>query len=188
MKRDKKFVFVGGVLTSVPLRAGEGNVQTNFVSNSYCDLVFNHGFYSHFAQAQDRSGTLQGVVKNSSEAPVSGALVKLKNAERPLMFMVATQAQGRYTANNLPTGKYVLQAIGGDYQSELSAQVEVTAGRPVAVDLSLTVMRAPQLPGAWPGRRRASGAARRRRQQEALRLYLKAWANRSSRRNVALLP
>jgi hypothetical protein len=78
-------------------------------------------FYLHFAQAQDRSGTLQGVVRNSSEAPVSGAFVKLKNAERPLMFMVATQAQGRYTANNLPTGKYVLQAIGGDYQSELSA-------------------------------------------------------------------
>jgi virginiamycin B lyase len=110
-------------------------------------------FYPYFTEAQDRSGTLQGVVKNSSEAPVSGAFVKLKNAERPIMFMVATQAQGRYTANNLPAGKYVVQAIGGDYQSELSAPVDVTAGRPATVDLSLTAMRAPQLPGAWPGRR-----------------------------------
>ena len=110
-------------------------------------------FYPHFAEAQDRSGTLQGVVRNSSDAPVSGAFVKLKNAERPLVFMVATQAQGRYTANNLPTGKYVLQAIGGDYQSELSAPVDVAAGRPATVDLSLTVMRSPQLPAAWPGRR-----------------------------------
>jgi virginiamycin B lyase len=109
-------------------------------------------FYPHFTQAQDRSGTLQGVVKNSSEAPVSGALVKLKNAERPLMFMVATQAQGRYTANNLPAGKYVVQAIGGDYQSELSAPVDVATGRSATVDLSLTAMRAPQLLGAWPGR------------------------------------
>ena len=109
-------------------------------------------FYPQFAQAQDRSGTLQGVVKNSLEVPVSGALVKLKNAERPLMFMVATQAQGRYTANNLPAGKYVVQAIGGDYQSDLSAPVDVATGRPATVDLSLTAMRAPQLPGAWPGR------------------------------------
>jgi virginiamycin B lyase len=108
--------------------------------------------YPHSTQAQDRSGMLQGVVKNSSEAPVSGAFVKLKNAERPLMFMVATQAQGRYTANNLPAGKYVVQAIAGDYQSELSAPVDVAAGRPATVDLSLTAMRAQQLLGAWPGR------------------------------------
>ncbi len=107
----------------------------------------------HLTQAQDRSGTLQGVVKNSSEAPVSGAFVKLKNAERPIMFMVATQAQGRFTANNLPAGKYVVQAIAGDYQSELSAPIDVAAGRPATLDLSLTAMRTPQLPGAWPGRR-----------------------------------
>jgi len=115
-------------------------------------LCLSAVLYPQFAQAQDRSGTLQGVVKNSSETPVSGALVKLKNAERPLMFMVATQAQGRYTANNLPAGKYVVQAIGGDYQSELSAPVDVAPGRSATVDLSLTAMRAPQLLGAWPGR------------------------------------
>ncbi len=106
----------------------------------------------YLIQAQDNAGSLQGVVKNSSGAPVSGALVKLKNAERRLMFMVITQAQGRYTASNLPAGKYVVQGIGGDYQSELSAPVEVAAGRPATVDLSLTAMRAPQLAGAWPGR------------------------------------
>ena len=106
-----------------------------------------------FTQAQDRSGALQGVVKNSSGAPVSGAFVKMKNAERRLTFMAATQAQGRYSLRNLAAGKYIVQAIGGDYQSELSAPVEVASGKPATVDLSLTVMRAPQLPGAWPGRR-----------------------------------
>jgi len=108
--------------------------------------------YPRQIQAQDRAGSLQGVVKNSSGMPITGALVKLKNDERRLTFMVATQAQGRYTANNLPTGKYVVQGIGGDYQSDLSAPVEVTAGGPVTVDLSLTAMRAPQLGPAWPGR------------------------------------
>ena len=109
-------------------------------------------FCPQFAQAQDRSGTLQGVVKDSLEAPVSGAFVKLKNAERRLTFMVVSQAQGRYSVNSLPAGKYVVQAIGGDYQSDLSAPVDVAPGRPATVDLSLTAMRAPQLPGAWPGR------------------------------------
>lgn len=104
------------------------------------------------SQAQDRAGTLQGVVKNSSGAPLAGAYVKMNNAERRLTFMVVTQAQGSYTVNNLPSGKYVVQAIGGDYQSESSAPVEVAPGKPATVDLSLTVMRAPQLAGAWPGR------------------------------------
>jgi virginiamycin B lyase len=103
-------------------------------------------------QAQDRAGVLQGVVKNSSGSPVSGAFVKMKNDDRRLTFMVISQAQGRYSVNSLPAGKYVVQGIGGDYQSEPSTPVEVAAGKPATVDLSLTVTRAPQLPGAWPGR------------------------------------
>jgi cytochrome c5 len=104
-------------------------------------------------QAQDRSGVLHGVVKNSAGAPISGAFVKMKNAERRLIFMVISLAQGRYSVNTLPAGKYVVQAIGGDYQSEPSAPVDVVAGKSATVDVALTAMRAPQLPGAWPGRR-----------------------------------
>src|ERR1700756_5496931 len=81
--------------------------------------------YSHPVRAQDRTGILQGVVKDSSGAPVSGAFVKVKNAERRLTFMIISQAQGRYSLSNLPTGKYVVQAIGGDYQSQPSAQTDV---------------------------------------------------------------
>ncbi len=103
-------------------------------------------------RAQDRTGILQGVVKDSSGAPVSGAFVKMRNAERRLTFMVISQAQGRYSVSNLPTGKYVVQAIGGEYQSEPSAQMEVTSVGPATVNLALTAARASQLPGAWPGR------------------------------------
>jgi len=103
-------------------------------------------------QAQDRAGNLQGVVKDSKGAPVAGAFVKLKNAERRLTFMVVSQAQGRYSLNNLPSGKYVVQAIGGDYQSDLSAPVDVAPSKPAKLDLALTAARAPQLAGAWPGR------------------------------------
>ena len=77
-------------------------------------------FYPQLIQAQDRAGVLQGVVKTSSGAPISGAFVKMKNDERRLTFMVITQTQGRYLVNSLPSGKYVVQGIGGDYQSEPS--------------------------------------------------------------------
>jgi len=111
-------------------------------------------FLPNLCAAQDRAGTLQGVIKDSKDVPVAGAFVKMKNAERRLTFMVISQAQGRYSINTLPAGKYVVQAIGGDYQSDLSAPVEVVSGKAATVDLALTNMRAPQLPGAWPGRLR----------------------------------
>lgn len=115
-------------------------------------LTLIGAFYPKLPYAQDRAGILQGVVKNSSGAPLAGAFVKMKNAERRLTFMVVTQAQGRYSVNTLPAGKYIVQAIGGDYQSEPSAPVDVAAAKPATADLSLTVARAPQLAGAWPGR------------------------------------
>ena len=105
------------------------------------------------ASAQSvRAAEMQGVVKSASGAPVAGAFVKLQNAERRLTFMVVSQAQGRYTVKNLPAGKYVVQGIGGEMQSPLSAPVDVADGRAASVDVSLTAQRAPALPNAWPGR------------------------------------
>lgn len=102
-------------------------------------------------QAQDRAGVVTGVVRDASGATVTGAFVKLKNEERRLTFLVASQAEGRYSVNGLPAGKYIVQGIGGDFQSEPSAPVDVS-GKPAAADLSLTAARGPLLPGAWPGR------------------------------------
>src|SRR5215470_10843417 len=103
------------------------------------------------ASAQD-VGTLTGVITDAAGAPVAGAFVQMKNAERRLNFMVITQEQGKYANNRLPAGKYVVQAIGGERQSAPSSVVEVAAGGSSAVDLALTVERAAPLPPAWPGR------------------------------------
>jgi streptogramin lyase len=108
---------------------------------------------TNLVYAQDRVGALQGVVKDASGAPVAGAFVKMKNAERRLTFMIVAQAGGQYFVSNLPSGKYVVQGVGGEFQSETSAPVDVAGGAPATVDVSLTVQRAPQLPPAWPGRR-----------------------------------
>jgi streptogramin lyase/cytochrome c5 len=108
-------------------------------------------FWAPAASAQD-AGTLTGVIKDAAGAPVEGAFVQMKNAQRRLNFMVITQAGGKFSNARLPAGNYVVQAIGGEQQSALSAPVEVAAGKSASVDLALTLARAPALPPAWPGR------------------------------------
>src|SRR5205807_8119740 len=73
------------------------------------------------ANAAENSATVEGVVQDGSGKPVTGAFVKLKNNERHLEFMVISQAQGRYSVSNLPSGQYVVQGVGGGYQSDVSA-------------------------------------------------------------------
>jgi hypothetical protein len=126
--------------------------QGNSSRTMFVVLVSLAIFCAQPIHAQDRASTLQGVVKDGKGAPVAGAFVKMHNAERRLTFMVISQDQGRYSVNTLPHGKYTVQAIGGDFQSEHSAPAEVAPNASASVDLALTVTRAPQLAGAWPGR------------------------------------
>jgi streptogramin lyase/cytochrome c5 len=64
--------------------------------------------------------------------------------------MVISQSLGRYSAVGLPAGTYVIQAVGGQYQSRVSAPIEVTGGQIAQHDLALTEQRSPALARAWP--------------------------------------
>jgi len=72
----------------------------------------------HSIRAADFDGSVQGVVKSASGQALPGAYVKLINPERRLTFMLVSQAQGRYTMNNLPPGDYTVQGIGDGFQSK----------------------------------------------------------------------
>src|ERR1700710_3049670 len=91
----------------------------------------------HPMQAADFAGSVQGVVKSASGQALPGAYVKLINAQRRLTFMVVSQAQGRYSMNNLPPGDYTAQGIGNGFQSK-PTPVALTAGKPATADVSLT--------------------------------------------------
>ena len=95
----------------------------------------------HSAQAADFAGSVQGVVKSASGQVLPGAYVKLINPERRLTFMVVSEAQGRYTMNNLPPGNYTVQGIGNGFQSK-PTPVALTAGTPATADVSLTDQQA----------------------------------------------
>ncbi len=127
------------------LKSGKPNLY--FIAPAFVASVL----WADGAAAQD-AGTLTGVIKDAAGAGVAGAFVQMKNADRRLNFMVITHEGGKYATDRLPAGKYVVQAIGGEQQSALSAPVEVTAGKSASMDLSLTLARAPALAPAWPGR------------------------------------
>ena len=72
-------------------------------------------------RAEDFAGSVQGVVKSASGQALPGAYVKLTNAERRLTFMLVSQAQGRFSMNNLPPGNYTVQGVGNGFQSKPTA-------------------------------------------------------------------
>jgi len=105
------------------------------------------------AYAVPNAGTIEGIVKNASGQPVSGAYVRLKNTDGRLTFLVASQAGGKFTAGDLPPGQYVIQSIGGGFTSAATQPINVDANKTAkAPDLSLTNKQGPVLKGAWPGR------------------------------------
>ena len=98
-------------------------------------------------------GSVQGVVKNSSGQALQGAYVKFINADKHLTFMVVTQAQGHYAANNLPPGNYAVQGIGNGFQSK-PMMISLT-GKTATADVSLTDKQGPVIANGWvrtPGR------------------------------------
>jgi len=98
-------------------------------------------------------GTVTGVVSDASGKPVTGAFVKLKNDEKRLTFMVISRDNGRFDAKDLPPGKYRVQGIAGETQSEWFSNVTVTTGGEDAkVGLLLNSKRGPALSAAWPQR------------------------------------
>jgi|SwirhirootsSR2_FD_contig_61_3501024_length_1782_multi_4_in_0_out_0_1 virginiamycin B lyase len=105
-------------------------------------------------QADELGGSVQGVVKSASGQALTGAYVKFINKEKGLTFMAVSQAQGRFSMNNLPPGSYMVQGIGEGFQSK-ATPVALTAGKPAMADVSLTDKQGPVVANGWvrtPGR------------------------------------
>src|SRR5258708_30175170 len=119
---------------------GNGRRETMLSQGSRIPAVIAAGvlFVSvHSTSAADFAGSVQGVVKSASGQALPGAHVKLINAERRLTFMLVSQAQGRYTMNNLPPGNYTVQGVGNGFQSK-PMPVPLTPAKPPLAHMSLT--------------------------------------------------
>src|SRR3954447_20367947 len=92
-------------------------------------------------KAQTMTTVVSGVVKDTSGKPVEGALVRFRSVERGFTFMVVSQAQGRYTSPKLHPGKYMIDGVGGNYQSSPAGPLEIGRGQPAKTDVILSVAR-----------------------------------------------
>jgi virginiamycin B lyase len=108
----------------------------------------------HSVRAEDFAGSVAGVVKGASGQALSGAYVKLFNPQRHLTFMLISQADGRFSMNNLPPGDYQVQGIGDGFQSKLMP-VTLANGKPATAEVALTDKQGDAVPNGWirrPGR------------------------------------
>ncbi len=104
--------------------------------------------------AQAVTGTILGVITDSTGAVMPGATVTLTNTGTGLVRAVTTDANGEYTAPSLPTGKYTVKAelsgfktvtvpdvtLGVDQHFRLNLKLEIGA-----VEESVTVTGASPL-------------------------------------------
>lgn len=87
--------------------------------------------------AQQVSGTIIGLVKDSSGAVVPGATVVLVNTGNGHTRSVITNAQGEYTAPLIPTGNYNVSGEMSGFKKVTLANVHVGVDQKVRADLKL---------------------------------------------------
>ena len=82
---------------------------------------------------------VEGVVKNSSGAPVAGAFVKVTSVDSGLTVMAISREKGHFSAPALLPGKYNVQGVGGGFQSEVQGPFDVASDKTPKIDLLLKV-------------------------------------------------
>lgn len=89
--------------------------------------------------AQTTAGTVQGTVRDNSQAVIPGAAVTLKNLGTGLEKQAVTNDIGLYQFSIVQVGKYSIQVERQGFQSQINQNVEVTLGATAVVDFVLTV-------------------------------------------------
>jgi hemoglobin/transferrin/lactoferrin receptor protein len=104
------------------------------------------------ARAADSSGSVTGVVRDSSGAVVAGAEVALVTAQQTAVRSTRSGPDGRFAFEKVPAGRYVLLVSYAGF-ADRRAAVAVAGTGPVSVDLTLdpTPVQAEVTVTATPG-------------------------------------
>lgn len=97
------------------------------------------GLAAQFAHAQAVSGSITGLVTDSSGASVAGASVTITNQGTSVATQVATTDTGYYSVPNLIPGTYSVVAEAKGFKSFRVEQVSVNLNSIVRVDCPLTL-------------------------------------------------
>jgi hypothetical protein len=95
-------------------------------------------FCGHLS-SQVSTGTISGIVRDSTGAVVPNAKVVVLNEGTGIARTIDTDAEGRYSAPSLSLGNYRVTGTREGFQTEIRSGIVLTVGREAAVDLTLTV-------------------------------------------------
>src|SRR5919198_767735 len=94
--------------------------------------------------AQQNTGTILGVVKDSSGAVIPGASVTILNEETNLTRMVLTGENGAYRAPALPVGRYTLRVELPGFRTQAQRGLILEVAQELVVNPTLEVGAVPQ--------------------------------------------
>ena len=104
-------------------------------------VVFSTVIFS-FAQGST-TGSLQGIVKDSNNAVVAGASVKVTNTDTGISKETTTNQDGLYRVSNLiPGDKYQVDVTAAGFQVNSVKNISVRLGTDTPIDIQLAVQGA----------------------------------------------
>lgn len=89
------------------------------------------------AWAQLYSGSIVGVITDSSNAVIPGAKVSLADENKGFTFSGTTDSVGRYLFRSVPPGKYKISAAADGFQGQTRTGVIIDVNQNVTIDFSL---------------------------------------------------
>ena len=89
--------------------------------------------------AQVNTGTISGVVQDSSGAVIAGAMVTIRNVDTGAVRTLTSDEGGRYIAPVLPVGNYEVRGQQTGFQTEVRSGIVLTVGREEVINLTLKV-------------------------------------------------
>ncbi|MEP6819916.1 MAG: TonB-dependent receptor [bacterium] len=91
------------------------------------------------AQTQITTGTIQGTVLDANGAALPGASVEVKNVDTNLTRTTTSDEEGRFTALQLPPGRYTVTVTKTGFATLVVQQADLTVGQAMNLPLSMKV-------------------------------------------------
>src|SRR6266571_2752664 len=97
-------------------------------------LLFSLSLFSQLS-----TGTISGVVQDTSGAVIAGAMVTVRNVDTGAARTLTSDEGGRYVVPVLPVGNYEVRGQQAGFKTEIRSGITLTVGREEVVNLTLNV-------------------------------------------------
>src|SRR5438093_4137015 len=97
------------------------------------------GVFSITPGMAQTTGTISGLIRDSTGAVIPGASVTARNVETGITRTVSTEEQGRYQLPNLSVGRYEVQVSLSGFQTAVRSGIVLAVGEQAAVNFTLQV-------------------------------------------------